>query len=65
MHNYSYILAEEIIMREAFRSEHGNNLPDDLCTCISNMPTQFEVRALDGAEGDELPAIDEDILVEV
>ena len=52
-------------MREAFHSEHGGNLPDDLCSCIGNIPTQYEIRPADDAEGDELPMIDEDVLSEV
>lgn len=62
---YLMCLLDEIIMREAFRDEHGGNLPDDLCSCIGNIPTQYEIRPVDDTEGDELPVIDEDVLAEV
>lgn len=52
-------------MREAFRTEHANNLPDDLCSCVDNRPGQYQIRPVDDTGGDELPAIDEDILAEV
>ncbi|EIN09795.1 hypothetical protein PUNSTDRAFT_101708 [Punctularia strigosozonata HHB-11173 SS5] len=34
---------EEHAVREAFNHEHGPNLPEDLCLCISNPPTRWDI----------------------
>lgn len=37
------IASEERTMRESFKVEHGDHLPDDLCLAIENLPTKWEV----------------------
>ena len=55
---------EEIQTRESFFSEHGSNLPDDLCLCVANMPTKWDVVPALGEVLEELPDLDEDLIVE-
>ncbi|EJD06985.1 uncharacterized protein FOMMEDRAFT_165630, partial [Fomitiporia mediterranea MF3/22] len=55
---------EETRLREGFFAEHGNHLPTDLCTSVSNMPTKWEVGPAPGETLEELPSIDEDLIVE-
>jgi hypothetical protein len=31
------------MLRETFKVEHGDHLPDDLCLAIENLPTRWEV----------------------
>lgn len=56
---------EEILLRHSFRTEHGGNLPNDLCSCVENIPTQFIIKPSDETGNDELPVIDEELLAEV
>ncbi|KAI5120103.1 hypothetical protein M0805_002187 [Coniferiporia weirii] len=55
---------EEIQLRETFWSAHGNHLPDDLCLCVANIPTKWDVGPALGESPEELPVVDEDLLVE-
>lgn len=59
------VIVEEIQLRESFFAEHGANLPEDLCLCVANMPTRWEVGPALGEAREELPTIDEDLLLEV
>jgi autophagy-related protein 17 len=34
---------EERTLRESFKVEHGDHLPDDLCLAVENLPTRWEV----------------------
>lgn len=56
---------EEVQAREAFYSSHGPHLPDDLCLCIANMPTKWDVAPAPSESIEVLPDIDEDLIVEV
>ena len=62
---------DEITAREAFHAAHGASIPDDLCLAISNLPQTFVISRLpsdrqeDGFEGEVLPEIDDDLLLEV
>ena len=58
-------MSEEIELRQSFFAEHGANLPEDLCTCVANMPTRWEVGPAPGEIREELPTIDKDLLDEV
>ncbi|KAL5526388.1 ATG17 [Sanghuangporus sanghuang] len=55
---------EETQVRETFFTEHGGHLPEDLCSCIGNVPTKWEVGPAPGEIHEELPVIDEDLIVE-
>ena len=59
------LTSEEIQLRQSFFAEHGANLPEDLCTCVANMPTRWEVGPAPGEIREELPTIDKDLLDEV
>ncbi|KAJ3510117.1 hypothetical protein NLJ89_g4851 [Agrocybe chaxingu] len=55
---------EETHVRAHFNAEYGSHLPDDLCLCISDPPTRWEVAPLDGTSPEVLPEIDRDIIAE-
>jgi autophagy-related protein 17 len=67
---------EERTLREAFRAEHGDHLPDDLCLSVDNPPTRWDVLSVPGGMSAEererrdvehtevLPDVDIDLLVE-
>jgi len=67
---------EEHEIRTAFNAEQGSNLPADLCLCVENMPTRWNVVPIEehSFEGissgyrenyrEFLPSIDNDLLVE-
>lgn len=61
----SFSYEEEIQLRESFYATHGPHLPDDLCYCVANMPTKWDVGPALGEVPEELPEVDEDLLVEV
>lgn len=64
-------------MRAAFNAEQGSNLPADLCLCVENMPTRWNVVSIEehSFEGissgyredyrEFLPTVDSDLLAEV
>lgn len=68
---------EEREMRAAFNAEQGSNLPADLCLCVENMPTRWNVVSIEehSFEGissgyredyrEFLPTVDSDLLAEV
>ncbi|CAK5268746.1 unnamed protein product [Mycena citricolor] len=55
---------EESHVRERFNSEHGAHLPEDLCLCIGDPPTRWEVGPWNGEEPESLPSIDSDLLLQ-
>ena len=70
-------LTEEREIRAAFNVEQGSNLPADLCLCVENMPTKWNVVPIEehSFEGissgyredyrEFLPIVDNDLLTEV
>ncbi|KXN91701.1 Autophagy-related protein 17 [Leucoagaricus sp. SymC.cos] len=56
---------EEDQVRRLFNAEYGVHLPEDICLCIGNPPTKWEVVPLQGDTLEVLPHIDEDLLSEV
>jgi autophagy-related protein 17 len=65
MHLSQPILAEESQVRDRFNSEHGAHLPEDICLCIGNSPTRWEVLPWHGEELEVLPAVDPDLIAQV
>lgn len=71
----SGLVTDEIIARDAFYSAHSTSIPDDLCLAISNLPQTFMISSdvpnddgIHHPSGDSkeiLPAIDDDLLLEV
>lgn len=61
----SFHNSDEIRLREAFYAEHGPHLPDDLCLCVANLPTKWEVGPAFDEASEDLPLIDEDLLADV
>lgn len=71
------IHTEEREIRVAFNAEQGSNLPADLCLCVENMPTRWNVIPIEehsfegissGYREDHrefLPTVDSDLLAEV
>ncbi|KAF8199671.1 autophagy protein Apg17-domain-containing protein [Pholiota molesta] len=55
---------EESRVRDHFNVEYGQYLPEDLCLCIGNSPTTWEVVPSQGTELEVLPEIDNDLIVE-
>jgi autophagy-related protein 17 len=68
---------EEREMRAAFNAEQGSNLPADLCLCVENMPTRWDIVPIEeqpfesiSSEHREdyreiLPTVDSELLAEV
>jgi hypothetical protein len=52
-------------MREDFNAEHGAHIPADICLCIENPPTRWEVVPWTGDMREVLPDIDADLLTQV
>lgn len=57
--------AEERQMREIFNAEHGAHIPADICLCIENPPTRWDVVPWAGDMQEVLPEIDVDLLKQV
>ncbi|KAJ7284894.1 autophagy protein Apg17-domain-containing protein [Mycena rebaudengoi] len=55
---------EESQVRDRFNSEHGAHLPEDICLCIANSPTRWEVLPWHGEELEVLPAVDPDLIAQ-
>jgi len=55
---------EERQVRQQFNAEHDAHLPTDICLCIENPPTKWEVLPWHGEAVEVLPDIDYDLLVE-
>ncbi|KAI6116860.1 autophagy protein Apg17-domain-containing protein [Pisolithus croceorrhizus] len=63
---YSLVrLIEERQVRDDFNAEHGAHIPADLCLCIENPPTRWDVVPLPGDVRETLPEIDSDLLAQV
>ncbi|KAG5221372.1 autophagy protein [Salix suchowensis] len=56
---------EETQVRDHFNEEHGAHLPEDICLCISNLPTRWQVVPLSNEAAETFPDIDEDLIAEV
>ncbi|KIK12969.1 hypothetical protein PISMIDRAFT_18328 [Pisolithus microcarpus 441] len=52
-------------VREDFNAEHGAHIPADLCPCIENPPTRWDVVPLPGDVRETLPEIDSDLLAQL
>ncbi|KAF9236755.1 autophagy protein Apg17-domain-containing protein [Melanogaster broomeanus] len=55
---------EERQVRDDFNAEHGPHIPADICLCIENPPTRWEVVPWAGDMREVLPEIDSDILAQ-
>ncbi|KAI6003417.1 autophagy-related protein 17 [Pisolithus marmoratus] len=55
---------EECRVRDNFNVEHGTHIPADLCLCIENPPTRWDVVPLPGDVRETLPQIDSDLLAQ-
>lgn len=52
-------------MREDFNAEHGQHIPEDICLCIENPPTRWNVVPREGDMRETLPEVDSDLLAQV
>ena len=52
-------------MRADFNADHGAHIPADICLCIENPPTRWEVVPWTGDIREVLPGIDADLLTQV
>ncbi|KAJ7178587.1 autophagy-related protein 17 [Mycena crocata] len=55
---------EESQVRDHFNSEHGAHLPEDICLCIGNAPTRWEVVPWHGEDLEVLPEIEPDLIAQ-
>ncbi|RDB26201.1 Autophagy-related protein 17 [Hypsizygus marmoreus] len=55
---------EENQVRTHFNSEYGAHLPEDICLCVGNAPTHWEVVPWSGEAWEFLPVIDGDMVAE-
>ncbi|KAF8813299.1 hypothetical protein BYT27DRAFT_7180774 [Phlegmacium glaucopus] len=53
---------EENRVRSHFNAEYGLHLPEDLCLCIGNSPTRWEVVPCEGSSLEVLPSLDADLI---
>jgi autophagy-related protein 17 len=64
--NTSFVAsAEENQVRSHFNSEYGAHLPEDICLCVGNAPTRWEVVPWSGDALEFLPIIDSDLIAQV
>lgn len=59
------VMTEERSHRVAFNDEHGEHLPADVCLSIQNPPTRWEIITWNREPLEELPMVDNDLLLEV
>ena len=59
-----FLFTEESRVRAHFNAEYGSHLPEDICLCIRNEPTKWEVTPLEGSYSEVLPFIANDLLEE-
>ncbi|EGN98873.1 hypothetical protein SERLA73DRAFT_168466 [Serpula lacrymans var. lacrymans S7.3] len=64
MRQLDALTEEERHVRNEFNADHGAHIPADICLCIENMPTRWEVVPYDGDLLETLPEIDDDILAQ-
>ncbi|THV03192.1 hypothetical protein K435DRAFT_748177 [Dendrothele bispora CBS 962.96] len=55
---------EERRVREHFNKEHGAHLPEDICLCIRNAPTKWEVVPQINEELEVLPELSQDFIAQ-
>ena len=63
--SYVFIAKEESRVRTHFNDEYGSHLPEDICLCIGNAPTKWEVVPWDGTSSEVLPFIANDLIAAV
>ncbi|KAF8623669.1 hypothetical protein AX17_007367 [Amanita inopinata Kibby_2008] len=56
--------SEESKVRSLFNSEYGAHLPEDICLCIGNMPTRWQVIPWEEDTLESLPEIADDLIAE-
>ena len=54
-----------MVLRNEFKAQHGQFLPHDVCLCVENLPTRWEIVPCSGERTEVLPEIDNDLLVQV
>jgi autophagy-related protein 17 len=59
------LFPEERHVRDAFNADQGAHLPADICLCIENPPTRWEVVPCSGETLEVLPEIENDLLIQV
>ena len=62
---WQLLLLEETRVRNHFNAEYGLHLPEDLCLCVGNSPTRWEVVPREGSSLEVLPSIDADLTADV
>ncbi|GLB40493.1 putative autophagy protein Apg17 [Lyophyllum shimeji] len=55
---------EETQVRNHFNSEYGAHLPEDICLCVGNAPTRWEVVPWNGDTLEFLPVIDNELIAQ-
>ncbi|KAG2133664.1 autophagy-related protein 17 [Suillus bovinus] len=55
---------EERQVREDFNAEHGRHIPEDICLCIENPPTRWDVVPREGEVRESLPVVESDLLAQ-
>ncbi|KAJ7650373.1 autophagy protein Apg17-domain-containing protein [Roridomyces roridus] len=55
---------EESQVRDHFNLEYGGHLPEDICLCIADAPTRWEVVTWRGEEPEVLPEIEPDLIAQ-
>ena len=63
IHFFYYI--EESRVRAHFNAEYGFHLPEDICLCIGNAPTRWEILPWQDSSPEVLPFIPKDLIVDV
>jgi len=53
---------EENEVRDHFNAEHGAHLPEDICLCIRNAPTKWEIVPWQGETQEFLPNLPNDLI---
>lgn len=61
----TFLSQEESLVRTHFNDEYGSHLPEDICLCIGNAPTKWEVVPWDGTSSEVLPFIANDLIAAV
>ncbi len=66
MTSYSLLFCvEESRVRAHFNAEYGSHLPEDICLCIGNAPTRWEVIPWQDSSPEVLPFIPKDLIIDV
>ncbi|KAK7454623.1 Autophagy-related protein 17 [Stygiomarasmius scandens] len=64
MNQLESMTEEERHIRERFNNEHGAHLPEDICLCIRNTPTRWEVVPQRGEDWEVLPELAQDFVTQ-